>query len=146
MSKQGTCNCSKGWMGEACESPCIHGKPTSDYICQCDPCYNGVDCLTLCSNRSNICTEGKCSCGIDGWRGEFCERRGCPGIDVDCSGHGTCFADTQTCTCETGWKGNSRTVRISKFCNLKHGIDCFFSTKKRINYQTHGENPSSIYF
>ena len=105
LSTQGICNCSEGWMGEACQDRCIHGKPTDDYKCECEPCYNGLDCSTICSNKSNLCVKGECDCGFNGWRGEFCERRGCPGVDEDCSGHGTCFADTQTCICDSGWSG-----------------------------------------
>jgi hypothetical protein len=92
-------------MGEACQQRCIHGNPTDDFNCECEPCYNGLDCSTLCSNKSSACVKGECDCGFEGWRGEFCERRGCPGVNKDCSGHGTCFADTQTCVCDSGWTG-----------------------------------------
>ncbi len=112
LNAQGTCNCSKGWMGEACQRRCIHGNPTDNYICECEPCYNGLDCSTLCSNKSSLCVQGECDCGFKGWRGEFCEKRGCPGVDKDCSGHGTCFADTQTCVCDSGWTGEYHIIQV----------------------------------
>lgn len=36
-------NCTIGWMGEACEDPCVHGKqiPMDSGLCQCDACYVG---------------------------------------------------------------------------------------------------------
>ena len=59
----------------------------------------------LCSNHSNTCVNGKCDCGFDGWRGTFCHRKGCPGFQKDCSGHGSCLSASQTCICEAGWSG-----------------------------------------
>ena len=99
------CNCSKGWMGVACELPCQHGTPTSKHICVCDQCYNGAACDMLCSNHSSLCADGKCDCGFKGWRGQYCEKKGCPGYKTDCSGHGQCLTASQTCICDPGWSG-----------------------------------------
>ena len=115
-------------MGEACQHRCIHGQPTDDYVCKCEPCYNGVDCSTLCSNKSSLCVKGECDCGFEGWRGEFCGKKGCPGVDKDCSGHGTCFADTQTCTCDSGWTGKNRIIEQHFFTLVK--INCIFHGRR----------------
>ena len=57
----------------------------------------------MCNNQGS-CVNGTCDCGFNGWRGEFCGTKGCPGHDVSCSDHGTCLV-TGNCTCLTGWTG-----------------------------------------
>ena len=76
-------------------------------VCDCEPCFNGLSCDVFCSAIGNAtCTEGKCYCGFEGWRGDFCEKKGCPGLfNMDCSGRGTCNSATQTCDCNPGWAG-----------------------------------------
>lgn len=49
--------------------------------------------------------NGSCNCGFEGWRGELCENRGCPGWGEDCTGHGTCNSATGKCTCDEKWTG-----------------------------------------
>ena len=69
-----------------------------------------------------MCTnEGKCDCGFDGWRGETCDRRGCPGYDISCTGHGMCNPTTRACTCDPGWSGEGcHIAKCQDDCNL-HG-------------------------
>ena len=102
-------NCTAGWIGKACEISCIRGKahPSNPTLCICDPCYTGINCDKLCSGKSGArCESGVCKCGFEGWRGQFCQRRGCPGAnEEDCSGHGTCDSVTHTCGCDPGYAG-----------------------------------------
>ena len=99
------CKCNVGWGGPACEFRCFNGNISSDGSCNCFPCYNGAACDKLCSGHSRICTiDGKCDCGFDGWRGDYCERKGCPGVNKDCTGHGVCLP-TGVCSCDPGWSG-----------------------------------------
>ena len=102
-------NCSAGWIGKACEIRCVHGKadPTNPTLCICDKCYTGISCDQLCSGRKGAsCVNGVCKCGFDGWRGQVCERFGCPGAnEKDCSGHGTCNSATHVCDCDPGYAG-----------------------------------------
>ena len=78
-------------------------------MCNCDPCFSGDECQTICSDRGNCIQDDNglnyCDCGTDGFRGDFCEKQGCPGINVDCSGNGTCLPDEFTCLCNTGFRG-----------------------------------------
>lgn len=101
------CSCNVGWMGAACNVPCVKGTPSrnnqGDYICNCETCYSGVSCDEECSGRGN-CTNNTCDCGFDGWRGNLCQLRGCPGWKTDCTGHGSCLVDG-TCFCNPGWTG-----------------------------------------
>lgn len=80
----------------------------------------------LCSNHSDKCVGGKCVCGFEGWRGPYCERKGCPGYLTDCSGHGSCLSSSQKCICESGWSGKYVTgITQTKFIICKHMvIDC----------------------
>lgn len=59
-----------------------------------------------------ICINNSCECknqttGINqGWWGEFCEERSCPGDLEICSGHGECIRASLTCQCQPGWYGS----------------------------------------
>ena len=84
-------NCSVGWMGSACQTPCgpDHGRqvPMDSGVCQCDPCYHGTSCDVLCGGRGT-CSSGKnpmcdCSDGVGfnaGWWGVYCNQANCPGM------------------------------------------------------------------
>lgn len=66
----------------------------SSQYCHCRPCFTGFECDTECSARGS-CNNGTCDCGADGWRGDNCEKAGCPGLyGNDCSGHGSCISGT----------------------------------------------------
>ena len=103
-------NCSQGWMGPACDDPCVHGvqEPMNSGFCKCDPCYGGKGCDSLCLGRG-VCQSNKtCFCDPDvGWRGDVCQIPGCPGIEEDCSGNGECNAALHQCTCYEGWAGKA---------------------------------------
>lgn len=97
------CNCSAGYFGSDCGQYCHNGviitpdpNDLATQYCQCDPCFTGTECDIECSGRGT-CHNGTCDCGIDGWRGDNCERSGCPGLNgQDCSGHGSCITGTAT--------------------------------------------------
>ena len=104
--------CDSGYMGRGCEFQCVrgnvsitvnnaNGEQTSS--CVCDKCYSGVACNQECSLHGN-CSDGKCTCDV-GWRGDVCNIKGCPGINIDCSGKGVCIKSTGQCVCYNGWKG-----------------------------------------
>ncbi|WAR26298.1 TENX-like protein [Mya arenaria] len=111
------CNCTNKYFGIDCSSLCDHGnviKPDetdlSTWYCECDGCYTGAQCDIECSGRGSCDADGQCDCGTAGWRGDNCEKAGCPGLDgVDCSGHGNCITGSAeaigTCTCDTYWVG-----------------------------------------
>jgi hypothetical protein len=91
-------------MGEACEDICdaVHGEqmPMNSGFCECDSCYSGKGCNLEC-NRNGKCDNGTCECDV-GWRGSKCEVPGCPGIDKDCTGHGSCNSAVHECACQPG--------------------------------------------
>lgn len=75
------------------------------WVCECDPCYSGAMCEKYCNDVEGAnCTNGTCDCGFEGWRGDRCTIKGCPGVGTDCSGHGYCNGDG-TCVCISGWRG-----------------------------------------
>ena len=78
-------------------------------MCECDPCFGGETCQSICSERGECVEDSEgnkfCDCGTEGYRGERCEIQGCPGIKVDCSGNGTCLPDEWTCLCNSGFTG-----------------------------------------
>ena len=101
-------NCSAGWMGPACNDPCVHGfqEPMDSGFCKCDACWAGKGCDALCMGRGTCAQSGICDCfPLQGWRGDVCQIPGCPGIGLDCTGHGDCNSATHECTCNPGWAG-----------------------------------------
>lgn len=101
-------NCSRGYMGPACNDPCINGlqTPMDSGNCVCFPGFVGVGCDSECSEHGKV-FNGTCKCDI-GWRGTLCDIPGCPGVDEDCSGHGSCNGAIQKCTCFNGWSGEGK--------------------------------------
>lgn len=80
-----------------------------NWFCECDPCYGGAECNTLCNNIGN-CTNNTCQCGdYSGFRGPLCEVESCPGVGEDCSGQqrGECLATKpkKKCACYPGYVG-----------------------------------------
>ena len=98
-------SCIDGWMGPDCNTPCEHGQqiPMDSGICICDKCYAGKSCDAECSGHGS-CMDEICECD-EGWWGEKCSTRGCPGVGTSCSYHGTCNSALQECTCTPGWTG-----------------------------------------
>ncbi len=99
-------NCTAGWMGPACNDPCVQGvqQPMDSGNCVCEPGWAGLGCDSECSGHGRV-TQGSCECDI-GWRGTLCDNPGCPGIDEDCSGRGECNSALHECTCDSGWTGD----------------------------------------
>ncbi|XP_070533134.1 uncharacterized protein [Ptychodera flava] len=101
-------NCSRGWMGPACEDPCVNGiqTPMDSGYCNCSSGWTGVGCDVECSNNGKI-VDGACECYYEeGWKGELCDIPGCPGLfGLDCSGRGECNSAIPECTCRPGWLG-----------------------------------------
>ncbi|KAK3101710.1 hypothetical protein FSP39_005732 [Pinctada imbricata] len=101
-------NCSEGWMGEACNDPCVNGTetPRNSGNCVCDEGYAGVGCNSECSGHGSI-INGFCECYyVGGWKGRLCDIPGCPGLNkLDCSGRGGCDSTSAVCTCHPGWYG-----------------------------------------
>lgn len=98
----------KGWMGPACNDPCVHGHPENGR-CVCDQCYTGSGCQLECSGHGE-CVSGKCICNNnagDAYVGKNCELPGCPGRDRNCEGHGFCNIKLQKCECYPGWTGDA---------------------------------------
>ena len=103
-----TCHCDETFMGHACELRCFNGTPSyinETWVCACDPCYAGLDCGAFCNNQSDVCEDGICDCGFNGWRGDVCDDPRCPGKGADCSNHGQCNLADRSCTCNAGWTG-----------------------------------------
>ena len=101
-------DCIRGWMGAACEVPCVNGvqNPMDSGVCKCNPCYSGRSCNSLCSNHGSCLPTGICQCDFNGgWRGDLCEIPGCPGIKTDCSSNGICNSEMGMCICYPGWTG-----------------------------------------
>ena len=114
-------DCEFPYTGDSCEYKCIHGSSIRSldgvWTCSCDLCYYGVACDTLCSEHGS-CVNGTCDCGFDGYRGDFCQTKGCPGYDVDCTGHGNCNSFTSECLCNQGWEGiGCQTAYCPQDCN-----------------------------
>eukprot|EP00499_Haloplacidia_sp_CaronLabIsolate_P015839 CAMPEP_0196773284 /NCGR_PEP_ID=MMETSP1104-20130614/2673_1 /TAXON_ID=33652 /ORGANISM="Cafeteria sp., Strain Caron Lab Isolate" /LENGTH=680 /DNA_ID=CAMNT_0042143429 /DNA_START=101 /DNA_END=2143 /DNA_ORIENTATION=- len=90
-----TCDCSDGFMGADCSlRTCPSGRawffdPTADS--QLRP-------LVECS-AAGTCqrTSGTCQCRT-GFEGAACERLSCPGLVLDCNGHGTCMTMSELAT------------------------------------------------
>ena len=122
---QPQCDCDEGFFGWACEFECKNGTVERyNDTCMCEPCYSGLECDVLCSSRGE-CINGTCDCGFDGYRGEFCNEPGCPGVDgLDCSGHGACNTATRSCTCNTGYNGTGCEMPVCpEDCNNRGECD-----------------------
>lgn len=101
-------NCSVGWMGPACNDPCVNGvqEPMDSGFCKCNPCWAGKGCDALCMGRGTCSDNGICKCDpLQGWRGDVCQIPGCPGVGKDCTGNGDCNSATHECICYPGWAG-----------------------------------------
>lgn len=98
--------CDSMHFGAACEEPCVNGviSPAEPQVCHCHQGWAGINCDSECSEHGTI-IGGRCDCDV-GWRGPVCDIPGCPGVGLDCTGHGLCNAATHVCTCFPGWSGD----------------------------------------
>ncbi|XP_070533135.1 tenascin-X-like [Ptychodera flava] len=108
-------DCEQGWMGHACEEPCVYGiqEPMDSGVCLCDKCYTGYGCNVECSGNGVCNDNNQCECFEDpgnSWFGLKCEMKGCPGEDNACNGHGDCNSASQKCTCYPGWTGDDCSI------------------------------------
>ena len=115
-------NCSRGFMGPACNDPCTYGlqKPMDSGNCVCFHGYSGVGCDSECSEHGKV-NNGTCECDV-GWRGSLCDILGCPGINEDCSGHGSCNGAIHKCTCYNGWTGEGNYSCLSFYTNRSSAV------------------------
>ena len=104
----GRCRCKENWAGERCEIPCNHGKNEDGLLCKCHkPCYHGIGCHLECSGHGVCSVNGTCMCNYDdGYGGELCNVKSCPGWPLVCEGRGECLS-TGVCSCRPGFRGNA---------------------------------------
>lgn len=127
----GTCACSHGWRGDACElivcpSDCSHhGRCSNDTgLCECYPGWEGSACADRsceggCGGRG-LCVHGACQC-VPPFTGRACERRRCP---QGCSGHGRCMqlaGAATACACLPGWAGPACADKMCPAMCSSHG-------------------------
>jgi len=106
-SAEGTCMCSTGYSGPACQSSCpnecSHQGTCIEGACLCFSGYMGNDCSIAgcCSGHGSCEDPTTCVCQA-GWGGPDCSvRLVCP--DASCSGHGNCTDGI--CKCKPGFSG-----------------------------------------
>ena len=103
--------CYQGWVGYACETPCIMGNPDEfNRECICNTtCLHGPSCNIECSEHGHCDEDYNCMCdAMSGWIGRYCEIPSCPRHPdsvLPCSGHGDCNSALQECSCYNGWTG-----------------------------------------
>ncbi|XP_070546649.1 multiple epidermal growth factor-like domains protein 11 [Ptychodera flava] len=129
----GACDCTTGWRGRYCETPCPEGfwgpncrNPCSCHIGQSCDVFTG-NCECQCKNGAVCQTDGSCDCTA-GWRGRYCDSP-CPegfwgpgcrstcicrigetcdkttgSCNCHCQNGGECNKDG-ICECTAGWRG-----------------------------------------
>lgn len=127
------CECTPDYVGKSCEIPCpkennkvCGGNGECSLIkknngvlkseCFCQPGFTGETCSRkLCPSTSSgecnglgKCDNGKCQC-LESYTGNVCNIREC---NIDCSGHGTCSLQTQSCKCNKGWFGKNCEFKV----------------------------------
>jgi hypothetical protein len=142
------CSCYDGWTGNACEIPHCPGNPecndrgtcvvppSGKPVCECNEGWTAfADCsLPLCPNNCTDETHGTCFTEGDvpqcvcnrGWQlgpNLDCSLpvAACPGIPVQCSGHGDCNIENQTCNCFDGWIGSDCSIPFCQGACSSHG-------------------------
>ncbi|WAR26297.1 TENX-like protein [Mya arenaria] len=84
----GLCVCDPCFSGPDCSTECSGYGSCEANQCVCDDCHLGVQCESECNNHGS-CDTGTGNCTCDSNWGDFkCTRKGCPGTDLDCNGHG----------------------------------------------------------
>ena len=114
----GTCVCDPCYHGHNCSVLCSGSGDCVVDKCLCDQCHLGDYCESTC-NSHGVCnyTTIPITCECSGsWRGDRCTLPGCPGRDIDCSGHGMCNAAEQKCYCDPGWTGKCAVTLCKHNC------------------------------
>lgn len=72
--------CCSGYTGDGkscektCLHPCINGFCSSDYLCECDIGWSGVDCSQDCGcHYHSYCESGGCDQCLNFTTGDHCE-------------------------------------------------------------------------
>ena len=109
--------CAPGFVGDACDVPCpgvsprdvYSNSPVDHHHPKQAPCSGAGTCV-VAGDPATDYKETVCECD-HGVVGTYCEQA-CPAGDGgECSGRGTCVAQTATnaeaalCTCDDGWVG-----------------------------------------
>ncbi|KAG8556765.1 hypothetical protein GDO81_018201 [Engystomops pustulosus] len=112
MYGNGTCSCSTGFNGTACEL--------------CDSNRFGPDCKECTCAEHGQCNEGisgdgSCYCA-EGWSGEKCEIQlpTTPVCSPACDGNATCRANNE-CECNPFYDGDGRTCSVIDQCSDYNG-------------------------
>jgi hypothetical protein len=107
----GTCDCSQGFYGGACDIKGCHNDCSGHGMCheqQCI-CYDGFEgvwcesetgCPNQCNKRGR-CFQHACYCE-EGFSGPGCELVTCPD---NCNGRGKCNSTSGVCACEDKFAG-----------------------------------------
>ncbi|EKX53076.1 hypothetical protein GUITHDRAFT_64838, partial [Guillardia theta CCMP2712] len=142
--QDGTCVCSYGWTGSACNveckggasNPCSnHGICRTDGMCICDRGWTGADCSIECAGAAENPNHWPCHLhgNCEGWfinpqtqfqYGLACEIE-CPGgAHSICSRHGVCD-DVGECSCFKGFRNKSCEVAClgQRDCNPATGCE-----------------------
>ncbi|XP_041366697.1 multiple epidermal growth factor-like domains protein 11 isoform X2 [Gigantopelta aegis] len=129
----GSCTCTSGWTGAACQSTCQSGT-------------YGADCSEKCAcpdNSYSTChhATGECTC-TPGWRGVNCDEECEPGFyGLDClsacscpdTAFPVCDHETGQCQCHEGWIGEQCDqqclagyfgANCQKQCTCQNGGSC----------------------
>ena len=111
VSRNGTCRCIEGWIGDACDVSC----PVGSNSLVCSGSARG-SCVLSEQRTSSICT-----C-LPLYAGPVCELN-CPTVSGQvCAGHGACWngrLGNGTCKCDVGWAGSACNVECA--CDSAHG-------------------------
>ena len=100
----GHCLCAPCYDAPNCSALCSAAGVCQRDRCVCAACHHGDYCELVCGGHGTCGGVGGCACE-EGWRGALCTRPACPGLQLDCSGHGACNAANHSCYCEPGWSG-----------------------------------------
>ncbi|XP_072328760.1 stabilin-1 [Scyliorhinus torazame] len=108
----GTCRCSVGFSGTACEL--------------CESSRYGPSCKKCNCTKNGICDEGisgegTCFCR-EGWTGKYCETRSAvkPVCSPKCDKNAVCRNDS-TCECNPHYEGDGRKCTVVDCCKNNNG-------------------------
>lgn len=94
-----TCTCESGWWGKIF-FPCMHSREANTYTTR--PGLFSTFYIICCFYQTMIQYVYIYFVCL----GPTCGYQGCPGISSNCTDHGRCSAQIQTCFCYQGWRGD----------------------------------------